>query len=1128
MKRLSFLMMSLALVCSASAQSILEIAQEQVCWSTPGGADSSLTRYVLISTRVPDRPRTLCYVDENGQVADVSGGGSFTPGFCGCCAGGSGGSDADWYFLTTDQTIFDPVWRQGRVAIGTMDTSHQLQLQGDWQFLPDIFGTRFDWQNSGDTTGTSWYGILYSAPSGLGGGSNLSSGRNNLTIATNNTVIDRTRLGVLAFAGNNPTDTDHHLSAFLDAVADGAWTGSSTASHLDVWVTNTGETFPRNTVTFQGDGRLELDRYFLFSDGLPEALLGYNSTTRDVTRHVIAGTPVPGSAIVVNGTGSGLEYGSSGGGGGGIDSLVFYTRLGYKLTAISTKAAFASIADSVFTIGDIIRTRGYTTPGDNGGAEYLIQTDTIAGYAVDGIAVIQLAVGKYAVLQGEQGFNAAAFGMSTSLLDNSVQLQKAIDFTILVASGGVSVLHLPAGEYRITKGVYIWDGGFTSMTISGPTSAYSSTQSIGKVTAIHINCNQCFGIAVQRGRNVEIQNISFRGNGITPPGETFVNVLEATWGGLSNNPQSPNAAVVIDPFHNTVAAPNQYPGFTAQYILAGASNSGSSHVKIKGCSFYTLGTAICISPNGSTQNGDNIRAEDISVAGCRYFWSTSQTQTKGNSIENIYVVGRLLAFVVANAHGAQKGKLPSVSNFNIASGVKYLSLGGEFRGLYTGGFSEGVVSLGTSSLDIVGCQFNFNQDSDRLPIMWSGSLLRVQNSILNYYNNCGVVGIYPMYFNGAVEVTNSSIEGAILAGKIDGSGAVAEQFKLENVSFQCPILSSYEKSHFIETTSETRGVLMDGACKVNYKNSYQEGQGSFWIWNARTGSMTVDTALRTGRIVMTNPSQIVRIGSVVSTLSNIDYPNDVFVAQRAPCGVVINVIADTIFLNRVPLGATNVTGSIYVGYYNYWTPRVLGSTTSGQNKIITTGFSQEALVADWNTKGPFLLSGRGIPFGTYATSWVADTIFLSQNATETGTARVFGGNLNNRNVLGADPSLVSTSLIFFVGDELLNISNARAPNSPVKWVCTANGVRGSATPPSWRAVYAPVSGNSSISTDAAGDVVITHGFGGTPNVVNITPVGNVRATLQALSSTNFTVRCYDGVTGTAIVSTPVTFYWNAQ
>lgn len=351
-------MMSLALVCSASAQSILEIAQEQVCWSTPGGADSSLTRYVLISTRVPDRPRTLCYVDENGQIADVSGGGSFTQGFCGCCAGGSGsGSDADWYFLTTDQTIFNPVWRSGRVAIGTMDTSHQLQLQGDWQFVPDIFGSRFDWQNTTDTTGTSWYGLLYTAPSGLGGSSNLSGGRNNLTLGTQSTVIDRTRLGVLAFAGNNPTDTDLKLSAFLDAVADGAWTGSNTASHIDVWVTAPGETFPRNTVTFQGDGRLELDRYFLFSDGVPTALLGYNFTTRDATRHPIAGTPSPGSTIVVDGTGTGLEWGT--GGGVLIESYPF--GFIYQKSTFPNTTDFAANGATVTTSSGKLRLSGGTS-----------------------------------------------------------------------------------------------------------------------------------------------------------------------------------------------------------------------------------------------------------------------------------------------------------------------------------------------------------------------------------------------------------------------------------------------------------------------------------------------------------------------------------------------------------------------------------------------------------------------------------------------------------------------------------------------------------------------------------------------------------------------------------------------
>jgi len=299
-------------LCSVAghSQAVLQIEQEPVCWLTPAGADSSLTRYVLFSSRTPTAPVVLAYVNASGTVVNPTGG-SFSPGWCGCCGDGGGG-DNDWYFIN-ENAITAPVWRSGRVLIGTpddlpADTAHQLQLEGDWQFLPDAFGSRFDWQDTADTTGTSWYGILFSAPAGLGGSSNLSGSRNTLTLATSNTVIDRTRLGVLAFAGNNPSDTDHALGAFLEAVAEGDWSPTSLGTALNVWTTLPGETFPRNTFTFQGDGRLEMDRYFLFSDGVPTALLGYNSTTRDATRHPIAGTPAPGSVIVVDGTGTGLEW----------------------------------------------------------------------------------------------------------------------------------------------------------------------------------------------------------------------------------------------------------------------------------------------------------------------------------------------------------------------------------------------------------------------------------------------------------------------------------------------------------------------------------------------------------------------------------------------------------------------------------------------------------------------------------------------------------------------------------------------------------------------------------------------------------------------------------------------------
>lgn len=431
----------LFLAMGTQAQAVLQIVQEPICWAAPSGADSSLTRYVLLSSRTPTTSSVLAYTNADGNIV-VPTGGSFTPGWCDCCgAGGGTFGDNDWYFINAE-TIEAPIWRSGRVLIGNpndlaADTSHQLQLEGDWQFLPDAFGTRFDWQDSADTTGTSWYGILFSAPAGLGGSSNLSGSRNNLTIATSNTVIDRTRLGVLAFGGNNPSDTDHALGAFIEAVADGAWSPTSLGTNMNIWTTTPGEAFPRNTFTFQGDGRFEMDRYFLFSDGVPEALLGYNATTRDATRHPIAGTPSPGSTIVVDGTGTGLEWGT--GGGGGTTNFLVYNSLA------EAQVAALSLPDSIF-----VEIRNDSTSIGNSRMRYLV----ISGGLVAGEIITPYVVNSdYTYYAGNDSVTVADIVLDTNGNNsNNGRSDNAPKLTLANALSAVA--STPSGRVYVQPGTY--------------------------------------------------------------------------------------------------------------------------------------------------------------------------------------------------------------------------------------------------------------------------------------------------------------------------------------------------------------------------------------------------------------------------------------------------------------------------------------------------------------------------------------------------------------------------------------------------------------------------------------------------------------------------------------------------
>jgi len=61
------------------------IVRQGVCWTTPGAVDSSLTRLVYVSVSGAG-PTSVKYVNAAGADVDVSGGGSFEMGYCGCCA----------------------------------------------------------------------------------------------------------------------------------------------------------------------------------------------------------------------------------------------------------------------------------------------------------------------------------------------------------------------------------------------------------------------------------------------------------------------------------------------------------------------------------------------------------------------------------------------------------------------------------------------------------------------------------------------------------------------------------------------------------------------------------------------------------------------------------------------------------------------------------------------------------------------------------------------------------------------------------------------------------------------------------------------------------------------------------
>lgn len=489
---------------AAAGQSVYEIVPEPTCWFI-SNQDSSLTRYLLVSSRTPGQISILGYVNAAGDVVDVSAGGFFTPGFCDCCNGsGSGSGDQDWLWPTTDKTNLNPIYHIGKVSVFTQDTTHGLRVDSDFQFNPEGL-TTFDYQNLTDTTGTNYRGLLYRAPGTFSGSSNLSGGSNNFTIAKNAVPADRDRLGVYAFGGKVTGVPDIFESAWMEAFAEGAWTGINRASGINFYVTN--GTTPYNIMTLEKGGRIELDVYNTFEDGVPTRLAGYNNTSRDITAHTIDGSSANGSLIgrdadglvwvnpdsisgatnLTEGLGLTKDTTFSSTGTAAVTDRDFQyatpptpSTSRHKSTAYTDPSgervniydpginnySKARLDYTVATTNDLLTLRapnGVQIEVRSTNARYYVQASAISGYTTDSVAVIPLLGGNFAVLQNEILYSKFfTGGIITDTSTHAGQaFQRMFNFAQIMNR---SRIEISEGNYKIETALTITD---TNLVVSG-------------------------------------------------------------------------------------------------------------------------------------------------------------------------------------------------------------------------------------------------------------------------------------------------------------------------------------------------------------------------------------------------------------------------------------------------------------------------------------------------------------------------------------------------------------------------------------------------------------------------------------------------------------------------------------
>jgi len=303
MKRALFILLAIAAPLLAMAQPRYTVEKIPMCW-TVSAVDSSVTKIVLISS-VSDQLITIGYYNADGAEVTVSGG-TLAYGYCGT-GGGGGGGDDDWrWYVPGDDTYAQPLYRVGKTNIfvtNAADTLHGFRVDSTFQFRMDGGRDIFDWQVGGGTgyDFTPHAGLFYRAP-GTFEQNGLGSGHNQITLGLDDsTILSRDRLGAIVFAGRNPSGTGgYRPGAMITAFADGNWYGDSSSTSINFYVTRPNQTTMNNVVTFERGGRVELDYYQTFEDGIPERMIGFTNLSDDLTAHTITGTPGANKVLGIN------------------------------------------------------------------------------------------------------------------------------------------------------------------------------------------------------------------------------------------------------------------------------------------------------------------------------------------------------------------------------------------------------------------------------------------------------------------------------------------------------------------------------------------------------------------------------------------------------------------------------------------------------------------------------------------------------------------------------------------------------------------------------------------------------------------------------------------------------------
>lgn len=603
------------------------------------------------------------------------------------------------------------------------------------------------------------------------------------------------------------------------------------------------------------------------------------------------------------------------------------------------------------------------------------------------------------VLPIENAFHVNHFGaIPDDSNDDDFFIQEAINFILSTSNG--NTLQFGEGVYLVDTGFVLnstvsktnrtINGSFESFTIRGVNTAYVEVNS----TIIRCTNPNTFIIGAQGQRQTLIENIYLMmADTVTAEvqNDTLKNYTESQLNSyygarVRNNNNSPNAGIAIDPFSNGgISSGDKYPLHQGSYGVL----SGSSMVTIRGVSFKGMLKAITVNPSAVAGNGDNIRVENCHVREVGVFWNTRSSQSRQNSIDNVYGL-----FVGTYIENNGNGTPPSIRNINGAGYTRKIfdvSTGfGPIR--MDNCYFESLGSfgrMGTPQATFNQCQFKFFLESD-VPVHgivgWGGATTTFNDCAIQFFFN-GQQPI-PLVFDteGLLTFNRCYLETGIIFNSNTADGLFSN-VRIYDSELFAPFNNSSNNRQFIsddyfklDNQTQNRYILSgswsyaqnswtySGSRKFPFK--YAAGEGN------RSGSkvtINVNGSDHVAYKITVADGGTYKVNDNI--ISDLNYTTALGVsAQDMHMGRIIQVTNDTIWCGFLPVNSPNSFSGVKINVYEpyIYTKTFWGDLTAGNDTIKNCyGFLP-------TTTGIRYTGNAGnLPIGAYVVSYGSDWVKMS-------------------------------------------------------------------------------------------------------------------------------------------------------